>query len=152
MSTSLDGLPTEVSEAPLPADPAPTHPNGAVSIDHVVVMTPDLERSVRAFEAAGLSLRRIREAGTPEEPVRQAFFRTGEVILEVVGPAGEEGAARFWGLVVVVSDLEAAAAGLGDRVGTVRDAVQPGRRIATVRPSAGLGVPVALMSAPPARA
>jgi hypothetical protein len=31
-------------------------------------------------------------------------------------------------------------------VGPIRDAVQPGRRIATVRRSAGLSVPVALMS------
>jgi hypothetical protein len=31
-------------------------------------------------------------------------------------------------------------------LGDIRDAVQPGRRIATVRREAGLGVPVALMT------
>ena len=35
---------------------------------------------------------------------------------------------------------------LGDRLGSIHDAVQPGRRIATVRDSAGLGLPVALIS------
>jgi hypothetical protein len=37
-------------------------------------------------------------------------------------------------------------ASLGDRVGEVRDAIQPGRRIATLRRSAGLSLPVALMT------
>lgn len=146
MSTELDGLPTRVSNSPLP-DAAPEHPNGAVSLDHVVVNTPDLDRTNAALEAADLSLRRVREAGTPENPLRMAFFRLGEVILEVVGPAGEDGPARFWGLVVVVEDLDAAAELLDDRLGTIRDAVQPGRRIATVRRDAGLGSAVALMTA-----
>ena len=35
---------------------------------------------------------------------------------------------------------------LGERAGEVRDAVQPGRRIATLRRSAGLAIPVALMT------
>jgi hypothetical protein len=35
---------------------------------------------------------------------------------------------------------------MGENVGSIRPAVQPGRRIATLRRSAGLAVPVALMS------
>jgi hypothetical protein len=34
-------------------------------------------------------------------------------------------------------------------LGSVRDAVQPGRRIATMRREANLGLPVAFMTAPP---
>jgi hypothetical protein len=87
--------------------------------------------------------------------LHQGFFRLGEVILEVVDgmpldPAAEPapGApAAFWGLVFVVADLDAAAARLGDRLGTPRDAVQWGQRIATVRREAGLGLPVALIGA-----
>jgi hypothetical protein len=45
-----------------------------------------------------------------------------------------------------VADLDAAAERLGDRLGRARDAVQRGRRIATVRPEAGLGPPVALIT------
>ena len=144
----LDGLPTRVVAGEPPTVPASEHPNGAVSIDHVVVLTPDLERTCDALERAGIRLRRVREAGTPERPVRQAFFRLGEVILEVVW-SPESAAASFWGLVVVVEDMERAADLLGERLGEVRDAVQPGRRIGTVRRSAGLSVPLALMTPEP---
>lgn len=147
----LDGLPTRpAAEAPRP--PAAEHRNGAVSIDHVVVTTPELERTIGALEEVGLSLRRRRQAGAPEAPVHQAFFRVGEVVLEVVQhPDLEPGPARFWGMVFTVADIEACAAALGERLGEVRDAVQPGRRIATVRREAGLPLPVALMSPEPPR-
>lgn len=141
----IDGLETRRVAGGDPAPAAPEHPNGALRLDHVVVMTPDLARTFAALEAAGLELRRVREAGE----ARQGFYRVGEAVLEVVGDVDPPGPARFWGLVAIVSDLDAAAARLGASLGTVRDAVQPGRRIATVREDAGLGVPVALMSARP---
>ena len=59
---------------------------------------------------------------------------------------GADRPAFFWGLALVAPDLEATAAGLGEHVGEARAAVQPGRRIATLRRSAGLSLPVALMS------
>ncbi len=126
-----------------PPQPAPQHPNGAIKLDHLVMTTPDLAATIAELEGKGLELRRVREAG---EGRRQAFFRLGETLLEVVGPAGEQTA--LWGLTVVVEDLDALATRLGDDLGTIRDAVQPGRRIATVRPSAGCGVPLAFMSKP----
>jgi len=155
----LDGLPTEISRAPM-APPAPAHPNGVVAIDHVVAATPAFERTVAALRGAGLDLRRIREQPTPAGAPRQAFFRLGAEILELIQePAevaerygGVERPARFWGLALVVEDLEATLALLGERAGEARNAVQPGRRIASVRRAAGLAVPLALMSAPGARA
>ena len=67
-------------------------------------MSPDLDRTTAALEAAGLDLRRVREEPTPGGAPRQAFFRMGEVVLEVVqapadtrigsepeGPAGLSG-------------------------------------------------------------
>jgi hypothetical protein len=143
----IDGLSTRAGEPA--ADEPPEHPNGALRLDHVVVFTPDLERTFVALKAAGLDLRRVREAGSPEHPISQGFYRLGEVILEVVGDVEPEGPARFWGLVVIVEDLDALAARLGDDLGTVREAVQPGRRIATVSDRAGLGVPVAFMTPAP---
>jgi hypothetical protein len=124
-----------------PQRPPPRHPNGAIKIDHVVLTTPDLEATFADLEAIGLELRRVREAG---EGRRQGFFRVGETLLEVVGPAGD--ATAFWGLTVVVEDLDALAELLGNDLGSIRDAVQPGRRIATLRQSAGLAVPLAFMS------
>ena len=135
---------------------AMAHPNGLTTIDHVVVITPDLERTVTALGAAGMELRRIREEPTPAGAPRQAFFRLGKPILEVVQePAdvveqsGPGRPAFFWGLALTAPDLEGTVAGLGDRVGGARPAVQPGRQIATLRRSAGLSLPVALMSPRP---
>jgi len=111
-------------------------------IDHVVVLSPDFDRTAAALDAAGLRLRRIRDAGG----FRQGFRRLGPAILELVeSPGAPAGPAAFWGLVVVVADLDALACTLGERLGAVRDAVQPGRRIATLRRSAGLGQALAFM-------
>ncbi len=153
-SAALDGLPTTVSQRPR-LDPAPVHPNGVLAIDHVVAISPAFERSVAAMQAAGLDLRRVREEPTPAGAPRQAFFRLGREILELVEePAevaarsgGAERPVRFWGLALLVQDMDRTAAALAPHVGEVRDAVQPGRRIATVRRSAGLAAPLALMSA-----
>jgi hypothetical protein len=153
-SVELDGLATARSDRRPPGE-GPTHPNGVTALDHVVAITPALDRTVAVLEAAGLDLRRIREEPTPAGAPRQAFFRLGATILEVVQEppeaserAGGDRPAFFWGLAFVAPDLEATVAGLGDRVGEIRPAVQPGRRIATLRRSAGLGVPVALMTPP----
>jgi hypothetical protein len=158
-STELDGLPTRSSCSEQPAS-APAHPNGVVAIDHVVVFSPQLDRTIAALRSAGLDLRRVREEPTPAGAPRQAFFRLGEVILEVVqAPAeiverggGASRPARLWGLALLAEDLESTAARLGEHCGEIRAAVQRGRQIATVRRSAGLAVALALMSPEPAHA
>jgi len=129
------------------------HPNGVVQIDHVVMLTPDLDRTVAELESQGFDLRRTRDAPTPGGSTRQAFFRAGEPILEVVlAPKGSSvardssGPARLWGLAFGVDDLDRTARSLGDLLGAPRDAVQPGRRIATLRAEAGLGPAIAFMS------
>lgn len=151
-SLELDGLPTRRSDAPPPAE-APAHPNGVASLDHVVAVSSDLDRTVAALGAAGLDLRRIREEPTPAGAPRQAFFRLGPTILEVVQEppraterAGGDRPAFFWGLAFAAPDLEKTVAHLGDRCSEIRPAVQPGRRIATLRRNAGLSVPVALIT------
>ena len=151
-STELDGLPTTRSDR-RPPDERPLHPNGIVALDHIVAISPALDRTVDALRAAGLDLRRIREEPTPAGAPRQAFFRLGANILEVVQEpaeaterAGGERPAFFWGLAFVAPDLDATVAGLGDQVSEIRPAVQPGRRIATLRRSAGVTVPIALMT------
>jgi hypothetical protein len=141
---AVDGLPTRLlDEAPDAPAPRVEHPNGALQLDHVVVATGDLASTIASVEAAGIPLRRLRE----DRPRRMAFFRLGEVILELV--EGEDGAPpAFWGLVVVVEDLDRLAAELGDRLGAAHDAVQPGRRIASLREGSGVTLPLAFMSGP----
>jgi hypothetical protein len=156
-STALDGLPTTRSTRP-PASAAEAdthqHAGGVIAIDHIVAMSPHLERTVSALQAAGLDLRRLREEPTPAGAPRQAFFRLGHEILEVIQvpdemlahAGGRDRPARFWGLALLAEDLERAVAAFGSSVGEIKSAVQPGRRIATVARSAGLSLPVALMS------
>jgi hypothetical protein len=128
--------------------PGARHPVGVTQIDHLVVLTSELDRTTGALGQVGVERRRVREVETDDGPLRQGFFRLGQVILEVVEHAHvEAGPARFWGITFAVEDLDAAAAMLGDRLGSIRDAVQPGRRIATIRREAELGLPVALISA-----
>jgi hypothetical protein len=153
--TELDGLTTARSDCQ-PPDEQPAHPNGVTAIDHVVAITPALERTILALQGAGLDLRRIREQPTPAGAPRQAFFRLGATILEVVQEppeaierAGGDHPAFFWGLALVAPDLDMTVSGLGDRVSEIRPAVQPGRRIATLRRTAGLTVPVALITPRP---
>jgi hypothetical protein len=143
----IDGLP-QAAPAEGPALAGGSHPGGIIQIDHLVVFTPDLERTTAALGQVGIERRRVREVATDDGPLRQGFFRLGQVILEVAEHARvDAGPARFWGITFAVEDLDATARKLGDRLGSIRDAVQPGRRIATVRREAELGLPVALMGA-----
>ena len=145
--TDIDGLAT------VHADPDESgssiegalNPLGAARFDHLVVMTSSLERTCGAIEAAtGEPLKRIREAG----PIRQGFHRLGGLIIEVVESERVTApTASFWGFVLIVDDLEAVYARLGDDlVSAPKAAVQPGRMIASFRAAAGLGLPIALMT------
>jgi hypothetical protein len=152
----LDGLTTAAAHGP-PRAPAQAHPNGVFAIDHVVAVSPNLDRTVAALQLAGLNLRRVREEATPAGAPRQAFFRLGAEILELVQEpdeviarhGGDQRPAHFWGLALCCAELERCVEAFGPHVGTIRDAVQPARRIASVKRSAGLSVPLALMSAVP---
>jgi hypothetical protein len=152
--TELDGLRTREAAGGEAAAAAAVHPNGVVRIDHVVAFTPDRSRTVEALEGAGLDLRRLRDEPTPAGGGFQAFFRLGETILEVVeappdSPIPPDAPARLWGLAFLTEDLDATANHLGDKLGEPRDAVQPGRRIATLRKHAGLSFGCAFMSPGP---
>ena len=163
----LDGLATADGHSSNDDRPDGTgHPNGISSIDHVVVSTDDCDRTIAAFETAGLELRGGRRTGSYGSPMRQSFFWAGDVIIEVVGPdrgdpttappsepAAEQIAGRsasVFGLALVAEDLDATAGFLGDRLGTPKDAGQARRRIAGLRHrDAGLGLPIAVMSPHP---
>lgn len=141
--SDLEGIPIETGEQPA----AVGHPNGAVELDHLVVMTDSIERTSAEIEAVlGLEQRRVRETAS----VRQAFHRFADVegtrgcIVEVVERPGAT--VGLWGAVVIVDDLDVAVEQANGLVGVPKDAVQPGRRIATVSRGAGLPVAVALMS------
>jgi hypothetical protein len=144
----VDGIPTTRSDgvAVVPA----RHANGVLAIDHVVLLSPDLRRTVESLTAIGIESRRERDHQLGGRSMRQIFFRAGEVIIEVVGSpeTANEGPSTLWGITYVVADIDATAAYFGDRTAPVKDAVQPGRRITTVRHhELGISVPSAMISA-----
>jgi len=142
---SIDGLPTPVPRVLRPP-PFKTHPNGATGIDHVVIITSSIDRTAGALARAGAELKRVQDSPRG----RMGFRRLGPAILEVVQRDDlEQDEARFWGLTVVVISLDELAQRLGERLGPITAAVQPGRRIATLRDGAGISAPLAFMSPEP---
>jgi hypothetical protein len=146
--SSIDGIPT--TEVLIDSQQSENETHEFVlkplGMDHVVVNTPDLERTSGALHnATGAELKRIRDAGNG---MRQGFHRLGEVIVEIVSaPSMPAGDASLWGFVINVADVNAVAAYLGpDVLSPPKPAVQKNRLIATFRGAVGLGVPVALMS------
>jgi hypothetical protein len=90
----------------------------------------------------------VREVGE----LRQGFRRLGPAILEVVEVRRLlAGPARFWGLVVIVGDLHALHADLSPLLSDIREAVQPGRHIASLHEAVGLGPRLAFMDPEPPR-
>lgn len=146
---SLDGIPTTQSDNAPPT--LGTHPNGVTAIDHIVLLSPDLPRTVEALAAVGVQPRRERDGELGGRQIRQIFYRFGDVIVEVVGSPGvaSEGPSTLWGITYVVADIDATAAYFGDRTSRVKDAVQSGRRITTLRHhDVGMSVRTAFISAP----
>jgi hypothetical protein len=146
-TSSIDGLATRVIDESVGREGSETlaavgqtHANGAIAVDHVVILTSDFDGTADAVAAAGMPLRREAE----RNGARQGFRRLGPAIMEIV-QATEVSRTQFWGVVVIVSDLDALAQRLGDLLREIRPAVQAGRRIAPLRSKAGLGPAVAFM-------
>lgn len=146
------GAGSDNSAADRATSAGPPHANGTIGLDHVVVLTPDLDRTIAALATVGLRCRRIRETESFGSPMRQAFFRLGPTVLEVVsggtgtGRPAASAPATWFGLAVDVVDLDATAALLGEGLGSIKGAVQAGRRIATFRHKAlDMSVAVAAM-------
>lgn len=159
LGAGLDGGPCVIDDIPFLADidggrglRSSSHPNRVVEIDHLVAMSPNMDRTTTALGEAGIEHRRTRTFEAGGRRRRQAFFWMGDVILELVGDddAHGEGPAQLWGLALTCDDLAAAAEALGDRLGSIKPAVQKGREIATLRTKKlGISVPVALLSPHP---
>ncbi len=111
------------------------HPNGITRIDHLVVTTPDCDRTTAALEKDGLQARRVRIFGNSGSEMRQTFFWLGDVILELVGPETPEGEgpASFWGLAFISESIEETVTFLGDTCTPLKPAVQSGRQITTIK-------------------
>lgn len=144
----LDGVPVTAPGG----DSAPSsHPNGIVRVDHLVLRSGDVDRTTTEFESAGLEVRGGRSTTSYGSPMRQVFLWAGDVIIELVGPDVDEPTTdeptTVLGLALVAADIEVTSDVLGDLLGTPKDAVQAGRRIAGLRGArVGVGLPLAVMT------
>ena len=145
--SSIDGLSTTVVDAV--ESLSGSHSNRISRIDHLVVRTSDTPRTAQALEDVGLKRRGASDTTSSGEAVDMTFFWVGDMLLELVGPPtplAEPKPARFMGIAYTSDDLDATSEFLGESCSVPKDAVQPGRRIAALRASAGSSVPMAFMT------
>ncbi len=136
---------------------APVGDAGVEALDHVVVMSPDLESS-RHLYADILGLRLALERTFEKRGTRILFFRVGGVTVEVAASLSESACPskpdRLWGLAYRVRDLEATSARLlaaDFDVTEIRKGAKRGTRVCTVRRETH-GVATLLISAEAPRA
>ena len=155
IDNDIDGLVTNSAPSVEVVDTTPAslgvheHTNAVFGIDHVVVETGDIDRTVAAFETAGIAERRSATMQTPSGERRQSFLWAGRVILEVVGamePVNDK-PASIWGLALVTGNLQTTSHVLDEKLSEPRDAVQPGRKIATMKTKdLDISVPIVILS------
>ncbi|MEL7155800.1 MAG: glyoxalase, partial [Actinomycetota bacterium] len=139
-------VPTASVHTPIPERAGP-HPNGAVGLYYVVLFGPSWAEAAAELTALGLDPGQGRPMGSSPGANLRSLADAGDVAVEVIGPVETDPARgwRLWGTIVEVADLDATAAHLGPRLRPIKDAVQPGRRIATLERSAGSSVALAFM-------
>ena len=146
----LCGIVTDEFAAPASSRDSSQQPNGAFKIDHVVVVSESPSQTKAVFEDFGLVGKGARSVGSGDSQRSQCFFWSGELLIELVGPAAEQhGAsprARIWGVTFVVDDFAALLALGGGLISGPRDAVQAGRQIATVTRQQEIGIELAFIS------
>lgn len=124
----------------LPVAPITAEGAHVTRMDHVVVLSPDLENSKRLWGGV-LGARLALDRTFPERNTRILFFRLRDITIEISGGAvqTEEGMGkpdRLWGIAWGVDNLEATvnrmrAAGVD--VSDVRRGAKPGTLVATAK-------------------
>ncbi len=114
------------------------NPASAIRLDHAVIRSTDLERTLALLGGRlGLELRLDRS--NPDWGTRLLFFRCGDLVIEVSHTLAEgagDGPDSLWGLTWRVPDVAASHARLeaaGRPVSPLRTGRKPGTRIFTLR-------------------
>lgn len=132
-----------------PSGEGARHPNGVTAIDHLVIRTSDIDATAERLVGDGLSYRRTRRVD--DVGMEQRFFLGANLVVEVVTATNEAAIPgvidHLWGVAFVSDDIEETAQRLSSACSPIRSAVQPGRRIATIRTEGtGIDVHLAVMS------
>ncbi len=127
------------------------HPNGVTAIDHIVLLSPDLDRTVKALGAARCATAPGTAGRTrrPADPADLLPLRCGDHRGRRFAGHHRRGPSSLWGITYLVTDIDETAAYFDGRTTRVKEAVQPGRRITTVHHQEfGMSVRTAMLSAP----
>ena len=143
---SIDGIPVAHDQSePVQDHVTAPHPNGCFAVDHIVLISPDWQRSIQNLGAVGLEP--SRQTNSVRKGVTQVIYRPSSVIIELVGPKIAPEKPMLWGLTLVTADVDKAHALLQSSTKAPWPAVQPGRRMTVLQGHKhGVTVGVALMS------
>ncbi|NQY96315.1 MAG: VOC family protein [Henriciella sp.] len=135
----MAGVKTFVLQTDQPLAVAPADPGAATALDHLVINTPNPERTVANY-GARLGLRFALDRTAEQWKTRFLFFRLGGLTLEIINRLGEthdpSGPDSIWGLTWETDDLEAAHSRLsatGHDLSEIRTGRKPGTTVFTVR-------------------
>jgi len=135
----MAGVKTFVLQTDTPLLAETPQPGAATALDHLVVNTPNPERTVATY-GARLGLRFALDRTAEEWKTRFLFFRLGGLTLEIINRLGEDqdpnGPDSIWGLTWETDDLAAAHARLeasGHNLSEIRTGRKPGTTVFTVR-------------------
>ncbi len=123
--------------------------HGIIGIDHLVLLSNDLDDCIERFGAHGLGIRLALDRIEPRWGGRMLFFRVGKFTLEIIQNSHNDSQKddRFWGLAFLCSDIKFTISELqkkGVKHSNVREGRKDGTLVATIK-SHNLGLPTLLL-------
>ncbi len=122
---------------------------GIVGIDHLVLLSNDLDDCIERFGTQGLGIRLALDKTEPKWGGRMLFFRFGKFTLEIIQNSNNNSQEkdRFWGLAYLCSDIKFTVTELqkkGVKYSSIREGRKKGTLVSTIK-SHNLGLPTLLL-------
>ena len=122
--------------------------NGIFAIDHIVLMSNDLDSCLTEFGMDGIGIRLALDKTESAWGGRMLFFRTGKLTVEIIQNINiSEEKDCFWGIAYQCLDISATLANLnnmGVRYSPIREGRKNGTLVSTIK-SHNLGLPTLLL-------
>jgi len=137
---NINGINLVCDLLPVPSSRKEPHPNGVVSLDHIVLKTNNLFEIEVSFEEAQIPLKKVVVGNFPG--ITQLFYRLdGAGFIEVVGPSETRIKSvvpntvhRLWGIGFVVEDISHLKEFMKENVSEIRVSKQSkDRNVVTLR-------------------
>ena len=123
--------------------------NKILSIDHLVLLSNDLDDCIDEFGTKRLGIRLALDKTEPKWGGRMLFFRAGKFTLEIIqnNTSDSQRKDRFWGIAYLCSNIELTIENLQKKdviLSPIREGRKKGTLVATVK-SHNLGLPTLLI-------